>query len=103
MPQDTPSIFADVSARPALGRTWPFLVDVSLLISRVRSGRWEKGREGGGGATRTRTREAIGEKEEDGMVDVVEVLADRCGGRVGRWAAFECGDGDGGGLRELEL
>ena len=65
----------------------------------MRSGRLEKGEEGGGS---TRTRGGCGEKEE-GMVDVVEVLADRCGGRVGRWAAFECGDGDGGGLRELEL
>jgi len=66
------SAFGDVSERPALGRTWPFLVDVGVMLSRhghMNSKRQEAGR--GGGEW------------------IVEVLADRHGQRVGRWGVLE--------------
>ena len=66
------SAFSDVSERPALGRTWPFFADVSVMLSRHRS---EKVR-----------------REGDGRGDgewIVEVLADRDGRRVGRWGVFD--------------
>jgi len=87
---DNASVFASIRVRPALGRTWPFFLDVSCMVSTARN--VDEGK-----ARRSKGRARF----------VFEVLTDRYRGRVGRWAVFEIGDagraeGDGEGrLRGL--
>jgi len=85
-PEPYPSIFASNTARPALGRTFPFLVDVHVFVSCLPKGRRDAAvvyGGGGGGGRRAEMAE---------MVNAVEVLTDRFGERVGRWEAFRVGD-----------
>jgi len=74
--RDNASVFASTRIRPALGRTWPFFLDVGCMVSAARSVDESK-------ATRSKGRARF----------VFEVLTDRYRGRVGRWAVFEIGDG----------
>lgn len=81
--QESPSAFASCTIRPALGKTWTYLVDVHLLVHRMpKTGKDAK---------------VVYAGQRDGdpgeLVSVVEVVQDRYGGRVGRWIAFEVGDG----------
>jgi len=92
----TPSIFAANALRPALGRTWPFYLDTSVLVTRVRASR---GGGGGGGVTVGQQMRDEEEWRGAGNKFVFEVLADRFAGRVGRWCCFEVlgeGVGEGG-------
>lgn len=85
--EESPSAFASCAARPALGKSWTYLVDVHLLMHRMP--KTEKG------ARAMRDGQRIEGTVE--MVSVLEVIQDRCDGRVGRWAA--CSMDDKGGLR----
>lgn len=64
-PNPTPSIFSSCSLRPSLGTTFPYYLDLHLLVHRVPK-----------------------DGKKKGDVHVVEVLSDRWEGRVGRWAGF---------------
>lgn len=82
---ETPSVFAACNLRPALGRTWPFYLDVSVLVTLA-----DKKRGGGNGV------QGRGGRRKGRYV--FEVLADRYQRRVGRWAVFEVGEAGGVGL-----
>lgn len=62
------SIFESTAGKPALGKTFAYLVDTSLLLSKVPKGD-----------------EALVDRQN---VEVLEVVKDRYGAREGRWAAF---------------
>ena len=91
--EETPSIFSSCTLRPALGKAFASLLDLHLLVHRVPKtagdARMIFGGGGGGGQRTDRAPE---------MVSVVEVLQDRAGGRVGRWAAVV--GNETGGLRD---
>ena len=71
------SIFASTMGKPALGKTFPFLIDTSLFLSTVPK-------------TSNDARIAFGDGGEPYQKSfILEVLKDRCGTREGRWAAFE--------------
>ncbi|KIW06493.1 uncharacterized protein PV09_02929 [Verruconis gallopava] len=76
---DQPSIFSSTTARPSLGKTFTGLVDCHVLLSMI--------------PKRRRDAEIfVGGKSGDGdRVGVLEVLCERGGNGVGRWAAFEIG------------
>lgn len=85
---ETPSIFSSCALRPALGRSFTYLLDVHLLVHRL-----PKGRKDAMVVYGKQQQRAEGKGVE--MVSVVEVLQDRHGGRVGRWEAFSIGaEGD---------
>ena len=71
---ETPSIFASCTLRPALGRSFEHMIDTHLLIHCA--GSVPKGKESGS---------ATGNEE---AVSVVEVMHDAHGSAFGRWAAF---------------
>lgn len=76
--EGTPSIFSSCTLRPALGKTFTFLLDVHLLVHDVpKAAADAKVLYGGHRSDR-----------EAEMETVVEVLQDRTEGRLGRWAAF---------------
>lgn len=83
--EESPSAFSSCAVRPALGTTWTHLVDVHLLLHDMPKTGNDAGMIHGGQKL----------NGDNGMVHVVEVLQDRCDGRVGRWAAFGA-DGTGG-------
>ncbi|OCK76699.1 hypothetical protein K432DRAFT_396221 [Lepidopterella palustris CBS 459.81] len=89
----TPSIFASSTAYPALGKTFPYFLDLHLLVSKLPRRRsdaraYYAGMEqSSGGSGRKRT---TGDVQ---IVNVVEVVSDRWGERVGRWACFQFGEG----------
>ena len=75
--RDDASIFASTMGKPALGKTFPFLIDTSLFLSTVPK-------------TSDDARSAFGDGGEPYQKSLVlEVLKDRRGTREGRWAAFE--------------
>ncbi|KAF2484246.1 hypothetical protein BDY17DRAFT_323114 [Neohortaea acidophila] len=74
---ESSSAFASCVAQPALGKGFAFMLDVHLLVHRVGKGAIAVKQKGG-------------EKDE---VAVVEVLHDRYGTRVGKWAGFTVDDG----------
>lgn len=77
--EPSPSIFSSCALRPALGKTFTYLVDVHVLVHEVpRTAEGARAVYGG---------ERQG-REEVEMGRVFEVLQDRYGGRVGSWAAF---------------
>lgn len=80
---DHPSIFTSNLAYPALGKTFPYFLDVHLLLSRLFSR---------GGHTHTYFSSQIpGHKKNQPdmeVVNLIEVLSDRWEGRVGQWGAF---------------
>ncbi len=70
-PYDRSSIFASVTLRPALGKTFPYFLDLHLFVSTWPGGRDEEELRG-----------------DTGNVHVIEVLVDVFDGRLGRWAPF---------------
>lgn len=82
--EESPSIFISSTPRPALGKTFNYLLDLHLLVHQVpKTAVDAKAIYGGQRSNR-----------DPEMGSVVEVLQDRSGGRIGRWAAF-CGEEDG--------
>lgn len=79
--EDRPSIFSSCMLRPALGRSFAYLLDVHLLLHRVPLEAEDAKAVYG---THASGRPA-GQRK---VVSVLEVLADRQGSRLGRWAAF---------------
>lgn len=76
-PREDASIFASTMGKPALGKTFPFLIDTSLFLSTVPK-------------TSDDARIAFGDEGKSYQKSLIlEVLKDRCGTREGRWAAFE--------------
>lgn len=76
-PREDASIFSSTMGKPALGKTFPFLIDTSLFLSSVPK-------------TSDDARIAFGDDGEPYQKSLIlEVLKDRCGTREGRWAAFE--------------
>ncbi|KAK4554897.1 hypothetical protein LTR86_008045 [Recurvomyces mirabilis] len=79
--EETPSIFASCLSRPALGRTFGYGLDMHLLVHAVPKTGADARAEYGG---RSGGRNGLSVE----FANVVEVLQDRSGSCVGRWAAF---------------
>ena len=79
--EDRPSIFSSCTLRPALGRTFAYLVDAHYLLHRVPL---EAEDAKGVYSTQGPSRMA-GQRK---VVSVLEVLTDRHSDRVGHWVAF---------------
>ena len=78
-PREDVSIFSSTMGKPALGKTFTFLIDTSVFLSTVPK-------------TSNDAYIAFGERGEESSYRkalILEVLKDRCGSREGRWAAFE--------------
>lgn len=78
-PREDVSIFSSTMGKPALGRTFTYLIDTSVFLSTL---------------PKTTGDAAIvfgerGEATSYQKVLILEVLKDRCGSREGRWAPFE--------------
>lgn len=78
-PEENASIFASTVGKPALGKTFPCLIDTSVFLSAIPKLREDAEIAYGG--------------RSDNMhwdrVCVLEVLKDRCRSREGLWAVFE--------------
>lgn len=82
---DNASIFMSTEGKPALGKSFAYLIDTSIFLSTIPKGRRD-------------AEVAYGGEEEAShweKVGIVEVLKDRYGTREGRWAAFESVSGIG--------
>ncbi|KAH9839667.1 hypothetical protein Tdes44962_MAKER08010 [Teratosphaeria destructans] len=79
--EDSPSIFSTCTLRPALGQNLGHLFDLHLLVHEVPRTAESARTVYGGGAV------PIGGRRVE-LGNVVEVLQDRYGGRVGRWSGF---------------
>jgi hypothetical protein len=78
--EPTPSIFASCALRPALGKTFPYLLDLQLLLHKIPiSARDAKAVYAAHGAI---------PKPENKLASVLEVMHDRYSDRVGHWSAF---------------
>ena len=80
--EDNVSIFSSIPGKPALGKTFTYLIDTSIFLSAI---------------PKTANDVAIGYGNSGNASSfkkafVLEVLKDRCGSREGRWAAFEISD-----------
>ena len=78
-PREDVSIFSSTLGKPALGKTFTYLIDTSVFLSTVPK-------------TSNDAYIAFGERGETSSYQkaiILEVLKDRCGSREGRWAAFE--------------
>ncbi|MCJ1377927.1 hypothetical protein MMC17_001023 [Xylographa soralifera] len=80
-PSDNVSIFASNSGKPALGRTYTYLIDTSIFLSMVPKTQDDAEVAFGG---RTGTLISVG---------TLEVLKDRYGEREGEWGVFEILEG----------
>jgi hypothetical protein len=79
-PEPTPSIFASCVLRPALGKSFPYLLDLHLLLHRLPiSASDAKAMYAAHGAIPI---------QEHRLASVLEVMHDRYGDRVGHWSAF---------------
>jgi len=78
-PEDNVSIFSSTVGKPALGKTFTYLIDTSIFLSVVPKRMEDAAVAFGDAGSGTSWRKAI----------VLEVVKDRCGTREGRWAAFE--------------
>jgi len=77
-PEDNVSIFSSTLGKPALGKTYGYLIDTSIFLSKVPRNREDAEiafTEGSAGSWRS--------------VHVLEVLKDRNDAREGRWTAFD--------------
>ena len=82
-PDENVSVFASTSGKPALGKTFTFVIDTSVFMSTVPRSLQD-------------AENAFGERGEDSSfskVFILEVIKDRCGTREGRWVAFDLVDG----------
>lgn len=80
--EDNVSVFSSTPGKPALGKTFTYLIDTSIFLSTI---------------PKTANDAAIaygnrGDASSFRKIFVLEVLKDRCGSREGRWAAFEISD-----------
>ncbi|KAL2055919.1 hypothetical protein ABVK25_003561 [Lepraria finkii] len=78
-PEDSVSVFSSIMGKPALGKTFTYLIDTSVFLSVVPKTAIDAVIAFGDRGDRVSFREAF----------ILEVLKDRCGTRGGRWAAFE--------------
>ena len=82
--EDDVSIFATTVGKPALGKSYAYLIDLSIFVSSV-----PKTREDAEAAYAGNEQM----KSRCQYVGIFEVLKDRTGDREGNWAAFETIDG----------
>ena len=78
-PREDVSIFSSTMGKPALGKTFTFLIDTSVFLSTVPKTSEDAFIAFGGGEQTQSYQKAL----------ILEVLKDQCGAREGRWAAFE--------------
>ena len=78
-PREDVSIFSSTRGKPALGKTFPFLIDASIFLSTVPKTSSDAIIAFGDGGETASYQKAL----------ILEVLKDRCGTREGRWAAFD--------------
>ena len=78
-PREDVSIFSSTMGKPALGRTFTFLIDTSIFLSTVPKTSNDATVAFGDGGEVSSYQKAL----------ILEVLKDRCGTREGRWAAFD--------------
>ena len=78
-PREDVSIFSSTLGKPALGKTFTFLIDTSIFLSVVPKTNSDAIIAFGDGREASSYQKAL----------IIEVLKDRCGTREGRWAAFE--------------
>jgi hypothetical protein len=78
--EPTPSIFASCALRPALGKTFPFLLDLHLLLHRLPISAAD--------AKAVYAAHGAIPKPENRLASVLEVMHDMYGDRVGHWSAF---------------
>ena len=78
-PEDSVSVFSSIMGKPALGKTFTYLIDTSVFLSVVPKTANDAVIAFGDRGDKVSFREAF----------ILEVLKDRCGTRGGRWAAFE--------------
>ena len=78
-PREDVSIFSSTMGKPALGKTFTFLIDTSVFLSTVPKTSDDAIIAFGGGEKAPSYHKAL----------IFEILKDRCGNREGRWAAFE--------------
>ena len=81
-PREDVSIFSSTMGKPALGKTFTYLIDTSVFLSTVPKTSDDATIAFGDGGQATSYQKAL----------ILEVLKDRCGTREGRWAAFELAD-----------
>ena len=79
---DNVSIFSSTPGKPALGKTFTYLIDTSILLSTIPKTANDAASGYGNRGDASTFKKAF----------VLEVLKDRCGSREGRWAAFEISD-----------
>ena len=79
---DNVSVFSSTPGKPALGKTFTYLVDTSIFLSTIPKTANDAAVAYGNRGDASSFRKAF----------VLEVLRDRCGSREGRWAAFEISD-----------
>ena len=78
-PREDVSIFSSTMGKPALGKTFTFLIDTSIFLSTVPKTSDDATTAFGDGGEVSSYQKAL----------ILEVLKDRCGTREGRWAAFD--------------
>lgn len=84
--EPTPSIFSSCTVRPALGKSFAYLLDVHLLLHRVPLTAAD--------AKSIYAAHSAIPKSNQKMASVLEVLQDRHSDRIGHWSAFKV-DADG--------
>ena len=80
--EETASIFSSTLGKPALGKSFTYMIDTSILMSVV---------------PKLGTDAVVAFSDNPlssfGKAIIMEILKDRCGAREGRWAAFEINAG----------
>lgn len=84
--EPTPSIFSSCTLRPALGKSFAYLIDMHLLLHRVPLTAAD--------AKSVYAAHSAIPKSSEKLASVLEVLQDRHSDRVGHWSAFKA-DADG--------
>ena len=79
---ETPSIFASCTLRPALGKTFTYMLDTHMLVHRVLRTAAD---------ARAAYKSTGGASRNSDLTSVIEVLHDRHDRRLGRWAPFNIG------------
>jgi hypothetical protein len=78
--EPTPSIFASCALRPALGKSFPYLLDLHLLLHRLPVNAAD--------AKAVYAAHSSIPKPENRLASVLEVMHDKYSDRVGHWSAF---------------